>query len=160
MFSDPTFWVAVAFIVFVAAVFRPVGRMMMGGLDGRIDKIRAQLDEAQDLREQAQKTLAEYKHKQRDAVHEAARIVENAKQEVERMREQAEKDLEASLARRAQQAEEKIRQAEAAAVADVRRQAVDLAMAATTKLLQENLDQGRSEALVDQSIEEISQKLN
>ncbi len=56
MFHDPTFWVAVAFVIIVAAVFRPVGRAVVAALDDRSARIAQQLDEAQDLREEAQKT--------------------------------------------------------------------------------------------------------
>lgn len=160
MLHDPTFWVMVAFVIIVIALARPGVKALLGGLDKRVDRIREQLDEAQSLREDAQNTLAEYKRKQRDAVKEAERIVENAKQEAERLRIQAEKDLAASLVRRGQQAEEKIRQAEANAIAEVRSQAIDLAIAATTKLLQEKLDGSRSSTLIDQSIDEIANKLN
>ena len=83
MFQDPTFWVAIAFVVFVIAVFRPIRKALTGALDKRADNIRQELDDAQALREEAQKTLAEYKRLQRDAVSEAADIIEKAKHEAE-----------------------------------------------------------------------------
>ena len=160
MFQDPTFWVAVAFVIAIVGIFKPVSKIILGGIDGRSERIRQQLDEAQSLREEAQRTLADYKRKQRDAVSDAEKIIENAKAEAVRLREEAERDLKTSLARRAEQAEEKIRQAEANALSEVRAHAVDLAMAATGKLLQDNLDQTRSDALVENSINEVSTKLN
>ncbi len=160
MFQDPTFWVAVAFVIIVIALFRPAGKLFGGGIDKRTERIRVQLEEAQNLREEAQRTLAEYKRKQRDAVEEAEQILQNAKHEADRLREQAAKDLEAVLERRTEQAEEKIRQAEATALQEVRAQAVDLAIAATGQLLQEQLDPARAEALVDQSIQDVAGKLN
>jgi len=116
--------------------------------------------EPQSLREEAQKTLAEYKRKQRDAEAEASQMIEHAKEEARRIRQQAEKDLEAALARRTQQAEEKIQQAEATALKEVRNQAVDVAITATAKLLAEKIDKTKDEALVDRSIEDVSAKLN
>ena len=160
MFQDPTFWVAVAFVIIVIALFRPAGKIFTGGIDKRAERIRAQLDEAQQLREDAQKTLAEYKRKQRDAVDEAERILQQAKHEAEQLRHQAAEDLEAALKRRTEQAEEKIRQAEAQALQEVRAQAVDLAIAATGRLLQDQLDPARAEALIDQSIKDVAGKLN
>jgi F-type H+-transporting ATPase subunit b len=161
MFEDPTFWVAVAFVIFFAIIFwLKVHKALFAGLDKRIARIKNELDEAQSLREEAQKTLAEYKRKQRDALAEAEKIVEHAKEEAARLRKAAEKDLEQSLARRAQQAEEKIQQAEAAAVKEVRDRAVDLAIAATGRLLAEHVDEKRAEALIQDSISELSSKLN
>lgn len=159
-FSDPTFWVAVAFALFLVLTIKPLSKAAFSGLDGRAERIKAELDEAQTLREEAQKTLAEYKRKQRDALAEAENIVEHAKEEAARLRKEAEKDLEQSLARRARQAEEKIEQAEAAALKEVRGQAVDIALAATAKLLEDKLDKKRGAAIIDESISELSSKLN
>lgn len=159
-FHDPTFWVAVAFVIFLLATIKPLTKAVTAALDGRVERIRMQLDEAQSLREEAQKTLAEYKRKQRDAEAEATKMIQHATEEAQRIRQRAEKDLEGTLARRAEQAEEKIQQAEATALKEVRNQAVDVAMAATARLLAETVDKTKDKALIDQSIEEISTKLN
>lgn len=161
MVMDPSFWVAVAFVIFIGVlVWLKAFRTVVGSLDQRAERIKAQLDEANSLREEAQKTLAEYKRKQRDAVAETEKIIEHAKEEAARIRKQAEQDLEHSLARRRQQAEEKIAQAEAAALKELRGRAVDLAVAATGRLITETLDEKRSRDLIDRSIEDLSTKLN
>jgi len=71
MLEDPTFWVAIAFLTFVALAARPVARALTGALDARSARIRAEIEEAQALREEAQKSVAEFKRKQRDALKEA-----------------------------------------------------------------------------------------
>jgi F-type H+-transporting ATPase subunit b len=159
-FSNPTFWVAVGFVIFVALTVRPIAKAALAALDDRAARIKAQLDEAQTLREEAQKTLAEYQRKQRDAVAETEKIIEHAKEETRRIRDEAEADLERSLARRAQQAEEKIRQAEAAALKEVRNQAVDVALAAAARLIAEEVKPAKAKKIIDQSIDELSTKLN
>src|SRR3546814_5812970 len=73
---------------------------VLDGLDARAERIRAELDEAQRLREEAQKALAEYKRKQRDAAKEAEDLLANAKHEAELLRRQAAEDLKETLARR------------------------------------------------------------
>ncbi|MFQ5774469.1 MAG: F0F1 ATP synthase subunit B [Kiloniellaceae bacterium] len=158
--ESPEFWVAVAFVLFAAAVFRPIKRRLLAALDARGERIGAEIEEAQTLREEAQKLLAEYKRKQRDALDEAEEILNHAKTEAARLREQAEQDLEASLRRREQAAMEKIAQAEAQAVQEVRDQAVDVALAATARLIEANLDKKRSAALVEQAIRDLSDKLH
>ena len=160
MFEDPTFWVLVGFAITIGLVFKPAGKLLTGGLDGRIARIRAQIDEAQKLREDAQKTLTEYKRLQRDAVREAENIVENAKTEAKHLREQAERDLRESLKRRESQAMEKIAQAEAKALRDVRDQTVELAVAATAKLLERKVDRPIADALFDESLKDLSGKLH
>ena len=161
MFQDPTFWVAVAFVILLVALFYfKVHRQMLGQLDARGARIKAQLDEAQTLREEAQKTLADYQRKQRDAITETQRIIEHAKEESQRLRDEAEAEMQRALARRREAAEEKIAQAEAAALKQVRNQAVDVAMAAAAKLLAEEVKPAQAKALVDESIEELAKKLN
>lgn len=160
MLESAEFWVAVAFVLFVVLAYRPVSRQVVAGLDARSERIRAEIGEAEALREQAQKLLAEYKRKQRDALKEAEAIVEHAQAEARRVRVQAEKDLEAALARREQAALDKIAQAEAHALREVHNQAVDVALSATARLIAENLDKERSEALVGQAIRDLSGKLH
>lgn len=160
MLEDPTFWVAVAFAGFVILAAKPVTRALFGALDARAARIRAEIEEATALREEAQKTLAESKRKQRDALKAAEEILEHAKAEAVRLREQAEQDLEASLARREQVALENIAQAEAQALREVRDQAVEVALEATAKLISENLDQNRSDKMIDQAIRDLSGKLH
>jgi F-type H+-transporting ATPase subunit b len=160
MLESPEFWVAIAFVVFVVVAFRPITRQVFAALDARSERIRAEINEAQALREQAQKLLAEYKRKQRDALKEAEAIVEHAQVEAGRLRAQAEKDLEAALARREQAALDKIAQAEAQALKEVHNQAVDVALAATARLISESLDKDRSEALVGQAIRDLSGKMH
>lgn len=157
---NPTFWVAVAFVIFVGLTFKPLGKAMGGGLDKRRDQIRQELEEAAQLREEAQRTLAEYKKMQNEAAREAEQLIEHTVVEAGRLRDQAEKDLEAALKRREQAAVEKIAQAEAKAIAEVRSRAVDIAIAATGKLLEEKLDPARADAFIDQSIEELRSKLH
>lgn len=154
------FWVAVAFVILVVGIFNKVRAALNGALDSRAARIKAQLDEAKKLREDAQALLAEYQRKQNAAAEDAKRIVDHARTEAERMREQAQADLGQSLKRREQLAVEKIAQAEAEAVKQVRNQAVELAVAATARLLAENMDEERVGHLVDEAIKELPDKLH
>lgn len=160
MFESPEFWVALAFVVFVVAVFRPLRRAAVGALDARAARIRAEIEEAQTLREEAQKLLSDYKRKQRDALKEAEEILAQARAEAGHLREQAQQELEAALRRREQMALDKIAQAEAEALQEVRGHAVEVALAATGKLLAANLDGERSQALIDSAIRDLPGKLH
>jgi len=158
--EDPAFWVAIAFIIAVLALFKPAGKMIVGGLDKRSDRIRDELDEARRLREEAQELLASYERKQREAEKEAEGIVAHAKEEAERLAKRAATELEAQVGRRRQQALDRIGQAETDAVRDVRAAAVDLALKATRKLLVEKIDADQQSKLVDQAIDEIGKRLH
>ena len=65
LIQDPTFWVAVAFVVFVVLVFKPIKGALIGGLDAKIAEIRQEVEEAEKLREEAQSLLANYQRQQR-----------------------------------------------------------------------------------------------
>ena len=79
MLQDPTFWVAVAFVIFVIAVFKPIKGALMGSLDAKIEEIRREVEEAEKLREEAQSLLANYQRQQRQAMQDAENIVARAK---------------------------------------------------------------------------------
>jgi len=160
LLEDPTFWVAIAFVIAVIALFRPVSKMIVGGLDKRSDCIRGELDEARRLREEAQELLASYERKQREAEKEAESIVAHAREEAERLARGAAADLEGQVTRRRQQAMDRIAQAEAEAVREVRAAAVDLALKATRKLLSDKLDAQQQSKLVDEAIGEIGKRLH
>lgn len=160
MFQSPEFWVAVSLVIFVGLAAWKGLRPFLDSLDQRSEKIRNELDEARSLREEAQALLADYKRKQRDALADAEQIVDHARQEAERLAKKAEVDLKEQLARREQQALDKIAQAEQQALREVRDQAVDLAIAATAKLIESKLTDKDAAKLVDDSITGLGSKLN
>jgi F-type H+-transporting ATPase subunit b len=129
-------------------------------LDTRAARIKAELDEATQLRDQAQQLLTEYQRKQREAVREAADILAHAKDEAARLKTEAAANLEATLARREKMALDKIAQAEAQALKDVRNEAIDVAVAAAERVLAKAVDEQRQATLVDQAIGELPSKLH
>ena len=159
LIQDPTFWVAVAFIVFVVLVFKPIKGALIGGLDAKIAEIRQEVEEAEKLREEAQSLLANYQRQQRQAIQDAEAIVARAKEEAERHRAEADEAMKDMVRRQEEQAREKIAQAEAAAIQEVRSMSVELAMAAAEKLLADRLAGDEGSRLIDNSIEDIPRKL-
>jgi F-type H+-transporting ATPase subunit b len=149
---EAEFWVLIAFLIAIAYLVYKTRTIVTGSLDARAQKIKAELDEAQRLREEAQATLADYQRKQRDALKEAEAIVAQAKAEAERAAAQGARDLDAAVERRKHLAVEKIALTEAKALAEVRNLAVDLAIAALRRALTEDLDAARRGALIDEAI--------
>ncbi|MBM3565320.1 MAG: F0F1 ATP synthase subunit B [Alphaproteobacteria bacterium] len=159
IFQDPTFWVAIALLVFVAAVFRPVSKSVPKALDDRARKIKTEIDEAEALRGEAQELLAQYQRKQREAKAETEAIVRRARDEAARLVEQGTARMEAALKRREQSALERIRRAETDARQRVRAQTVDLAIQATALILAERVQGPKGDQLIDQAIRELPAKL-
>lgn len=158
--TSPETWVALAFLVFVALVWKPVQKAIVSALDDRSARIGKELSEAARLREEAQALLTQYQAKHRDAMKEAETILAHARDEAQRLSQQAARDLEASLKRREELAMQRIAQAEQQASADVRAAAVDVAIAATERLLRDKLDGAKGDALIDQAIKELPGKLH
>ncbi|HEY0281937.1 MAG TPA: ATP F0F1 synthase subunit B [Rhizomicrobium sp.] len=161
LFQNPEFWVAVGFAIVVAIFLRvKVPAMLAKLLDARAAAIAKELDEAKRLREEAAALLAGYVQKVARAESEAAAILADAKAEAERFAKETRAQLRAQVDRRAQMAKDKIEQAEAAALIEIRALAADTAAAAAEKLIAARLDEKRSAALVEESIKELPDKLN
>jgi F-type H+-transporting ATPase subunit b len=138
--TDPVTHTAfLALAVFLLIAWRMGAfKAITSGLDKRADDIRNELDEAQNLREQAAEALALAERRQQDADKEAEAMIAQAKEDAKRIMEEARKDIAERLARREAQAEARIARAEAEATDEVRRAAADAATAAAKRLLAED----------------------
>ena len=83
MFSTPEFWVLAAFVAFFVLLGKKLVVLIGGALDGRAAQIKAQLDEAERLRKDAEAALAEYKRKHADAIKEAEGLLALARSEAQ-----------------------------------------------------------------------------
>jgi F-type H+-transporting ATPase subunit b len=161
MLNEPEFWVAVAFVIFVGVlIYVGAHRKIIDALDQRSARIKAELDEARRLRDEAQALLAEYQRKQGEAEREAEAIIAEARAEAERVAAEARGKMEEFVARRTKLAETKIGQAEAQAMADVRAAAADAAVAAAEKILRETAKGKVADDLVARGIADVKTKLN
>ena len=159
-FTDPTFWVAISLLLFAALVYQPIAKALPKALDARAAKIRAEIEEAEKLRAEAQDLLAQYQRQQREVAAEAETVVRHAREETNRMAEEGKARLEAALKRREKAALERIRRAEEQAMAVVRARAVDLAIEAARTLLSERLTAAKGDALIDQAIKDLPARLH
>jgi F-type H+-transporting ATPase subunit b len=161
MLEDPETWVAIAFVILMG-VFAYVGvhRTVLKALDNRSDRIKAELDDARRLKDEAAKVLAEYKTRRASAEREAEGIVTSAKAEAERIAAEAKAKMEDFVARRTKTAESKIALAEAQALADVRAAAADAAVAAASSVLSKTVKGTVADELLAKGIAEVQQKLN
>lgn len=160
LLQDTSFWVLVAFLI-VIGIFWKVGlhKTIASGLDKRAQKIADELDHARKLREEAQEILAQYQRRQREAENEAKGIIEQARKDAQRLAAETREKINDQLERRAKAAEEKIVRAEAQAIAEVRSQTADLAIAAARKIISERMDQGAQSALVEKAIGDLRGRL-
>ena len=161
MFAEPETWVAIAFFILMGLfAYLGVHRTVLKALDHRSDRIKAELDEAARLKNEAMALLADYQRKRQEAEQEAQSIIAGAKAEAERLAIEGKAKAEEFVARRTKMAETKIAQAEAQAVADVRSAAADAAVAAAEKILAQQATGKIAGDLVAKGIEDVRKKLN
>ena len=159
-YLEPEFWVAVAFVILMVLAAKPIAQKVGAALDERSEAIRKQIDEARRLRDEAQELLASYQRKQHEAVREVDAIVEQAKREAERLAARGKEDLDRSLKRREQLALDRIQQAEIKAMDEVKALAVDVALEATRRVLVDRVKGDKADALINDSIKGLSDKLH
>lgn len=154
---DATMWVALAMLIVIGlAIWKKVPAMIGAALDKQIDGIRAQLDQATNLRKEAEAIKAEYEAKAKAAAADAEAVKAHAEEEAKQIVAKAKADATALIERRAKAAEDKIAAAERAAVADVRARAASAAAAAAAQLIAANHDAKADKALIDGAIATIN----
>ncbi len=151
---DAAQWVSLAMIVvFAILIWKKVPAIVGAALDKKIAAIRAQLDEAGQLRAEAESLKAEYEAKAAAADADRATMLERARHEAEAIVEQAKNDTAALIERRTRMAEDKIAAAERHALDEVRSRAASAAAAAAARLISEEMDAGTDKGLIDRTIE-------
>src|SRR5471032_1962764 len=161
MFYEAEFWVAIAFFILMG-VFAYFGlhRTVLTALDHRSDRIKAELDDARRLRDEAAKLLADYQARHASAEREAQDIIASARAEAERIAAEAKTKMEDFVARRTKTAESKIALAEAQAMANVRAAAANAAVSAATTILSQSVKGSVADDLFAKGISEVREKLN
>lgn len=149
-------WVSLAMAVLIGVVlWKKVPGAIAGGLDKKIAEIKAQLDEAKELRAEAETLRDEYAAKIASAEKDAEAMMEGAAREADAILAKAETDSEAMVARRQRMAEDKIAAAEREAVDSVRASAANAAAAASRDLIAERHDSEADRKLADDVISSL-----
>jgi len=158
--TGATIWATIGLIIFIGiAIYFGVPKMVTKLLDERIKAIETELAEAERLRLEAKALLQEYESKRQAAASEAESIVAAAREEAFRLTAEAKTSLEALITRRSKAVEDKIAQAEAQAIAEVRARSADVAVEAARVLLTKQMD-SKGAGLIDQAIKDVGAKLN
>ena len=161
MFAQPETWVAIAFVImFALFAYLGIHKTVLTALDNRAERIKAELDDARRLKEEAAKLLGEYKTRRASTEREAEEIIANAKAEAERIAVESKAKLEDFVARRTKTAESKIALAEAQALADVRAAAANAAVEAASTILTQPVKGSVADDLLAKGIAEVRAKLN
>jgi F-type H+-transporting ATPase subunit b len=159
--QNTNFVVLIAFLCFIGIlIYMKVPAKITGMLDARAATIKAELDEARALREEAKSILATYERRQKEVQEQANRIVTAARDEAMAAAEQAKADLKAAIARRLASATEQIASAESGAIRQVREQAIAVAVAAAGDVLSRQMTAEAASASIDEAIAQVEARLH
>jgi F-type H+-transporting ATPase subunit b len=159
--TEPEFWVAVSFFLFVAGMlYLGVHKKLASALDARAAVIAKELEDAMRLREEAEKVLADYRRKRGDAVKETQGIISLASKEAEILAAETRRSMSEHFERRMKLAEDKIARAETEALREVRAAAAEAAVAAAQIVIAQTLTPEGADKLVKQGIDALKGKLN
>jgi len=156
MFSDPQFWVAIAFFTFIVVVFNPVRKILTNNLDDQIKQIKETIDEADNLKNETQVTLSEIKKRQSDVKKEILSIAEEAKNKVSQLELNAEKKLKEQIEKRKILASGKIDQLLRDANNEIQLHISSTAIDAMVNVIKAKLDDKEKQKIIDSSINELS----
>ena len=160
-FADPATWVSFAVtLFFLLIVWKKIPAIFAKMLDDRSQEIEDQLDNARNLREEAATLLAKYERDQRAAEKQAVELMENAEAEVKNMISESKANIEEMVVRRGEVAEQKIAQAEATALKEIKSLTITVATTAARDLIEANLKDADHEALINTSTEKLGAKLH
>lgn len=150
-------WVYTSITIFfvVAFVVGKLHKKITDALDGMIAEKRRNLDEAAQIRAEAEALLADARARHEASAKDAAALLDHARAEAGQIIAQAEKDTGAMIERRAAMAEAKIAAAERAAADALRREAAGAAAAAAGLVIADSHDAAADGKLADAIISGI-----
>jgi F-type H+-transporting ATPase subunit b len=148
----------IGFVVVFFFLWRLGYPSIKSGMNARADRIRNDLDSADQAKAQAQQVLDEYRAQLADAKGESNRIIEEARNQAEALKRDQEQRLQAELTEMRQRATAEVEAAKVAAIADLRSEVTDLAINAAEVVVGHNLDRATQLQLVENYINQVGSR--
>ena len=159
MFSDPQFWVAVSFILFIAAIFNPVRKILTSSLDAQIKDIKNKIDEVENLKNEAQKALDELKERETKVEKEIQNLNMESEKRIAELKDISTSKLTDQIEKRKILAENKIEQLVRDTNNSIKNYISGVAIEATRNILLQALSKDKKSALIEESITEFNSVL-
>ena len=159
MFSDPQFWVAVSFFLFILAIFNPVRKILKSSLDTQISEIKKNIEETENLKNEAHKTLTELETRKNEVQKEIKDLKLSTENKISELKESYSKKLTDQIEKRKVLAESKIEQFIRETNISIKNFISNSAIEATTSILNKNLSSDKKSDLINDSIKELNSVL-
>jgi len=150
-----SFWTLVVFAILVFLLGRYAWGPILGAVEAREKGIQSALDEAASRNQEAARMLAEHKEQLADARRQASELIAEGRAAGESVRKDIEEKARAEAQNIVERARHDIERERDAALETLRRESVDLALAAASRLMQENLDQAKDRELVERYLSSL-----
>lgn len=155
MLEDPQFWVAIAFVIFLLAIFNPIRKILVSSLDSKIEKIKNSIEEAENLKSETQITLNDIRKRQNNVKLEIETIHLNAKEKIQILETQAQEKLNEQMRKRELLSTAKIAQMTREANISIQKHITKTSLEAAVSLLEKKLNKDEKQNLINQSIKEL-----
>ena len=159
MFSDPQFWVAVSFILFIAAIFNPVRKMLVSSLDAQISEIKTKIEEAENLKNEAQNTLSELKKREAEVEKEIEKFKTDAENKISELKNLSSIKLSDQIEKKKILADNRIEQLLRDTNQNIKSYIADIAIEAITDILKTSLSKDKKAELINDSINDLNRVL-
>ena len=159
MFSDPQFWVLIAFIIFIGVMIKPVRKILSINLGVKIQEIKDSIDQAEKIKNDAQRTLSEVKKRQNEVKGEIDLIEQEAKEKITMIEKNSHSKLTDQINKRNTLASVKIDQLTRDANTEIQKHITQIAISATVNILEKKLNDKEKQNLVNKSVNELDSAL-
>jgi len=157
MFSDPQFWVAVSFFLFIAAIFNPVRKLLTTNLDIQIKDIKDKINEAENLKNEAQKTLSELKQRESEVENEINNLKKDSENRILELKNLSSQKLAQQIEKRKMLAEEKLNKIIRDINFEIKSHITNTSIDACKKLLINNLSDKNKKDFIDSSMSQLKE---
>ena len=159
MFSDPQFWVFIAFIIFIGVMIKPVRKILLINLGDKIQEIKDSIDQAEKIKNDAQLALSEIKKRQNEVKGEIDLIEQEAKEKITIIEKNAHTKLIDQINKRNALASVKIDQMTRDANTEIQKHITQIAISATVNILEKKLNDKEKQNLINQSVNALGSAL-
>ena len=156
MFSDPQFWVAVSFILFIVAIFNPVRKILTSSLDAQIKDIKNKIDEVENLKKEAQTALDELKERETKVEKEIENLNLESEKRITELKDISFSKLTDQIEKRKVLAENKIEQLARDTNNSIKNYISNVAIESTTLILKSRINSEKKSNLINNSIKELN----
>ena len=155
MTIDATFWVMISFFLFIGLlIYFQIPQKIKKTLEESISNIKNQINEADNLKEDAKNILTEHEKKISNSKSEIKLLIDKANEEAEKNIIKTNQIFHNLMENRKRNAEERIKQLKNQALKDIKNTSVKIAIESVEKLLKNSLDKSKLDKIYISSIEE------